>query len=132
MSSLGGSGAEVEYSWLVEGSCWAARADRVAGEGTGLAASRESGRGRDRDGRAKLRANDARDGKLDDDKDPESGEVGETSSSLIGGAGGGGDGVRGGGGWLSEFFQASRATSSRGSNSFRKSPDSGASFDCGG
>ena len=83
---LAGSGAEVEDSWLVEGSCWAARDERVAGEGTGLAPSRESGRGRDRDGRVKLRAKDAKDGKLDDDNDPESdgdGEVGETSSSLI-------------------------------------------------
>lgn len=84
--SLAECEAEVEGSWPVEGSCCAARDDRVAGEGTGLAPSRESGRGRDRDGRARLRANDAKDGKLDDDKDPESGgdgEVGETSSSLI-------------------------------------------------
>lgn len=104
----------------------------MAGEGTALAVSRESGRGRD-NGIENVRANAARDGKDEDVDEPpdiggDSGGCGATEASFRGGVGAAiGEGVLGGGGWASEVSHASRAASSskltRGSNSLRTSFD---------
>jgi hypothetical protein len=99
--------------------CWAAKVDRVEGDGTALAVSKDTGRGRGRVGMESVRASAAREGNEDEDA------VGGGVSSLDGGIGGGGDGVRGGGGWPSEVSQASLASfssrSARGSNSLSTS-----------
>lgn len=119
-------------------SCCAANDDRVAGDGTALAdASIDCGRER-ASGRAKLLANEAKEGNGEDGEviGTGAGVVGtesigfgpglvgdETYMSFTGGWGG--DGVRGGGGWPSEAPHASRAARSssltKGSNSLRTS-----------
>lgn len=78
----------------------------MAGDVTSFAASNETGRGRDRVGIEKLRANDAKDGKLEEDKEPEcwGDATGEDRRSFIG--------VVDGGGFDSELCHASLAASS--------------------
>lgn len=119
-----------------ETSCCAAKEDKVAGEGTGLAASSEVGRVRVRAGIEKVRANAARDGNGEVEREPAdcgdcNGEDG--TASFKGKAGGLGEGVLGGGSGEcpSDVSHASRAASSSrltsGSNWLRTSCET-----CGG
>lgn len=119
----------------------------MAGEGTARATSIDSGRGRARGvrGNAKVRANEAKDGKSEEVDGcfvslAEAAGVGVAGcgngSFFSGGVGGGGEGVRGGGKggrWPSDDSHASLAAFSsrlaKGSNSLRMSLETGAGTD---
>ena len=116
-------------------SCCDANEDRVEGDGTELAAP-SSDCGRVRRGSAKLLANAAKDGNEDGDVIAAADGVTAASEVVRPGVVGdvvycsfngscGGEGVRGGGGWLSDVSQASRAAFSsklaKGSNSVKTS-----------
>jgi len=119
---------------LLGSSCWDANEDRVDGDGTALA-DPSSDCGRVRRGSAKLLANAAKDGNEDGDviaaadgaaaaSEVRPGVVGDVVYCSFNGSCGG-EGVRGGGGWLSDVSQASRAAFSskltKGSNSVKTS-----------